>query len=1150
MKIKRIKLNSQKIVLGIRFLRRNRIPSAALAALLIFALAGSYFLFFKSTAVEAGWWNDSWQYRKAINITNDSGAELVDFQTLVLSAVNLSADITAGKIRADLGDLRFVNYLGEVLPYWIEDITATTTVNAWVKAPSLPAGGATIYMYYGNPSATSAQNPSNIFPFFDDFNSSLDTAKWTATGAYSISGGAMTITTGAVYTNSQILATAQNYIYEYKAKWAATGSGYAGLEIAGAQTTYGSNSPANKLAYFMTNGGALDNQAWAGDGTVTSYNIVSGVTQYTVTANTYYIDGFSVDASNIRYYHNRSQTNPYAGTWTSAPYLWLGYFTGAGAGTTDTRDLTVDWVLARKYASTAPTAAAPATEEVAAGPVAYWSLDDGQGITAQDGTTNKNNGTLTNMSATASSTSGWQTEDNCIAGKCSAFDGGNDYVDIGNSNILKPSLPITVSVWVKLKVNNVYQGILMNDDYYSDSSGNYYGIEVDISNSGKLRASFGDGAGNSLSNRRTKTGTTALLTNIWYHLTFVIRGANDMSLYINGVDDGGTYEGSGGVLAYSSASGRIGEMDSNFHINGKIDEVKVYPYSRTAAQIKMDYNVGLAGMSGASAGDGAAVSIGKKSSAWLSNGLVAWWKMDETATTSGAIDYSGNGNTGTYINTASTTAGYFGNGGSFDGVDDYVSIPDNGTILDFNATSQYTWSSWIKNASTTSGTSCFLSKDGIPVSKIVGFNLCLNQTDSTADVVVCKGNGAWELNCSSGLGLNIAVNEWNNIAITYDGATNWGIYKNGSLMGTINFAVDSDTSYKYFIGAGVDTTNTGVQTPEHFFKGSVDDVRVYNRLLSNREVSDLYNYAPGPIAYWKMDERNGQYAYDNSGNGNNATLGASAVSGSDDPAWANGKFGAGLKFDGVDDRVSVEDSDSTDIGFSNLTISFWMKNNNVSSLQRIIAKLATNASGAGYFVSTVGAGNQLYFQAQDGVNSLNPVFNPYLKIDNLWHYVSVTLDRSISSGVKFYFDGVSQTCNSNCSYNATLLGNISNSLKLALGNRSATDPGLPMNGSLDDVKIYNYARTQKQIIEDMNAGHPAGGSPVGSQTVYYKFDEGYGATANNSGNGGATLNGTLTPGGGGANDTAAKMWDNAGKFGKGVELDGTDDYISVPNFTY
>jgi hypothetical protein len=48
---------------------------------------------------------------------------------------------------------------------------------------------------------------------------------------------------------------------------------------------------------------------------------------------------------------------------------------------------------------------------------------------------------------------------------------------------------------------------------------------------------------------------------------------------------------------------------------------------------------------------------------------------------------------------------------------------------------------------------------------------------------------------------------------------------------------------------------------------------------------------------------------------------------------------------------------------------------------------------------------------------------------------------------------------------------------------------------MDEVRIYNYPRTSQQIVEDMNAAHPTGGSPIGSYTSYWKMDEGYSTTA-------------------------------------------------------
>ena len=69
------------------------------------------------------------------------------------------------------------------------------------------------------------------------------------------------------------------------------------------------------------------------------------------------------------------------------------------------------------------------------------------------------------------------------------------------------------------------------------------------------------------------------------------------------------------------------------------------------------------------------------------------------------------------------------------------------------------------------------------------------------------------------------------------------------------------------------------------------------------------------VAYWPLDGT-GDEALDVSGNGNNAPItGATRVA---------GKFGGALEFDGVDDIVTVPDSDSLDVSEA-LTISVWVK---------------------------------------------------------------------------------------------------------------------------------------------------------------------------------------------------------------------------------
>ena len=104
-----------------------------------------------------------------------------------------------------------------------------------------------------------------------------------------------------------------------------------------------------------------------------------------------------------------------------------------------------------------------------------------------------------------------------------------------------------------------------------------------------------------------------------------------------------------------------------------------------------------------------------------------------------------------------------------------------------------------------------------------------------------------------------------------------------------------------------------------------------------------------------------------------------------------------------------------------------------------------------------------------------------------------------------------------------------------------------MIGSVDQVRYFNYARSPEQILEDMSGyGSAYGGQVLAKPLINLNFDDGYGSTAHNSGTTGSTLNGTLTPGSG----AAAGMWTDNGQSGKGIQLNGTDQYVSVPDFSY
>jgi hypothetical protein len=125
------------------------------------------------------WWNSSWKHRMPITVLENSGNNLIDYQVFV--SVDTASLIETGKMQANGSDIRFTDSAGDEMPYWIESEMNSSNTVILIKMPNISASSKEIiYMYYGNPTATSTSNASAVFDFFDDFlGTELDSGKWT-----------------------------------------------------------------------------------------------------------------------------------------------------------------------------------------------------------------------------------------------------------------------------------------------------------------------------------------------------------------------------------------------------------------------------------------------------------------------------------------------------------------------------------------------------------------------------------------------------------------------------------------------------------------------------------------------------------------------------------------------------------------------------------------------------------------------------------------------------------------------------------------------------------------------------------------------------------------------------------------------------------
>ena len=137
-----------------------------------------------------------WSYRVPVVIDNSSGSLVTDYQ--ISFSLDMSNLIASGKMKSDGADIRLTDKSGTILAHWIEE-TTTNTSNAtvWVKLNNQAAVQDTVYLFYGNASATTTSNGEATFSFFDDFqNGSIDAAKWIScgTGSATINAGRLQLT--------------------------------------------------------------------------------------------------------------------------------------------------------------------------------------------------------------------------------------------------------------------------------------------------------------------------------------------------------------------------------------------------------------------------------------------------------------------------------------------------------------------------------------------------------------------------------------------------------------------------------------------------------------------------------------------------------------------------------------------------------------------------------------------------------------------------------------------------------------------------------------------------------------------------------------------------------------------------------------------
>jgi hypothetical protein len=514
--------------------------------------------------------------------------------------------------------------------------------------------------------------------------------------------------------------------------------------------------------------------------------------------------------------------------------------------------------------------------------------------------------------------------------------------------------------------------------------------------------------------------------NTWKHWAITIEGATQ-NLYIDGElkQTENNYVGASYVAGRSSIIGGLIYTDGNTvyvdpnagYFKGKIDDIRIYDHAITDQQVIELYNDSTT-----------------YTSPTLEDGLALLLPFNGNAD-----DESGNGNNGT-VNGANLTQDRFGVNGqaySFNGTDNYITIADNQNLF----SDELTISWWYKLSEVPGGAWVIIGWvdgghryqqffSGGQLSYLNGYNI--------AQPGICF-NPTYNLN---------DLNVWKNVVVTYQktGASNstTSIYVDGELKQTDNhtLAMDYVPGIELFIGKN----HNGC-----FFKGYLDDFRIFNRILNDTEILALYQdsttyYPPledGLVAYLPFDGNT-----DDSTSFNNDGINYNGVFSKD----RYGNDNTSMFFNAVDSYVEgINPGNNLPIGNSPRSFSAWIKNYQYNEWGSNIFHYGTQQAAPTNFhflvTDVLGLGNGYGYGVVYGNTNL---------IDSTWHFVTGVYEGGTERTTKLYVDGKLDVTGAISTEPNTVLTNNWRIGRFMEGSSN-------FKGNIDELKVYDIPLTNQQV---------------------------------------------------------------------------------------
>ncbi len=620
------------------------------------------------------------------------------------------------------------------------------------------------------------------------------------------------------------------------------------------------------------------------------------------------------------------------------------------------------------------------------GLVAYFPFNGN----TNDESGNGNNGTVNGVSFTSD-----RFNNN---GRAVQFNGTSSVITVKDTPQLRLNNELTLTAWVKRTRFGIDMIFEKGGDWTGGTTN--YGLGLHQINNNMFYFFFKGGW----------RGTSGINDFEWHHYTVVAKNAEaDPQLYIDGVPKSVQYRDGAATmeLFQSTADLHLGaQLGANIYYGANVlDEIKVYNRRLSAAEILQNYKQ-------------------------EASGLVAYYPFNGNAN-----DESGNGKNGT-VNGATLTTDRFGN---VNNAYNFVN-PNHISVLNSSMFgNEFTVSYWFKIGSYF-GQRAVMSNvavpnggfqqqfDGTTFSYILGYNF-----PQTNDPLF------------SNYTMQEPLSKWHHLAVTYKktgtSSSESKLFINGELKKSsdhIGLSILFTPDAPFYIGQNHGGLN---------FQGDLDDIRIYNRVLSPNEISQLADIPlmPNLLIYLPL---NGN-TRDMSGNQRNGTSYGGATVTTDKYNNAN----AAYFFTGADCGINLSNTNSLDFTGKPFAISAWVKYSNITGPPSAIVGKHNCGTPNGYVLAVENNIPQFYLSTGGwSITSATQSYN-----DNKWHHLVATYDGTGSQ--KLYVDGELKASASSVVYN-----NPSGSgTPIIIGDANGSCTSGTFSASIDEVKIYGAELNAAQI---------------------------------------------------------------------------------------